>query len=768
MTGKTLGPYQILDRLGSGGMGEVYRARDTRLDRVVAIKVLPPALASDPEFRQRFEREAKSISALTHPNICTLYDIGSQDGVEFLVMECLEGETLAARLERGALPTDEALSIAIDVASALDRAHRQGIVHRDLKPGNVMLTKAGAKLLDFGLAKAAATPLVPNATTIAMRTSASAGPLTGKGTILGTFQYMAPEQIEGEQAGARADIFAFGAMLFEMLTGRRAFDGKTEASVLGAILKEAPPSVSQVQPMVPPALDRVVKTCLAKDPDDRFQTAHDLWLQLRWIREGGSAAGVPAPVIAHRRHRERTAWIALAVVVVLWLATLYPAIRALLHATPEPPKIQFAVETPDVLPGGATTFALSPDGRLLAFAMHGASGAPSLWVRSLDELQPRAVPGTEGATSPFWSPDSRHLAFAARGTLMVVDVSGGSAQALGSLTGNLAGGTWNRDGTILFAQGSSRETLALATISDKGGPIRDVSRARSQQGGLAWPTFLPDGRRFLYLVWSRSPAERGIYAGSLDGDAPVLVLKVDSTPPFLALPGWLLYVRERTLLAQPFDLGRLQVTGDPLQIADGIGFNPVSGQAAFTASATGALAFRAGSLLQLPLADLAWLDRKGHTLGTAGDPGSFYQVRLSPDEKRVAVALPSGGGYNIWTLDLGSRIMTQSTFEAAANDPVWSPDSLSLAYESARNDKRDFYRQTVGSRDWSLLFGSPENPKWLDDWSRDSSCCSIYRSRRNCSRCRSREIVSLASSQTHRQSSTARTSHPTETGSPIR
>jgi Tol biopolymer transport system component/predicted Ser/Thr protein kinase len=726
-TGTRLGPYEILSAIGAGGMGEVYKAKDTRLDRLVAVKVLPAALASDPEFRERFEREAKSISALNHPNICTLYDVG--DG--FLVMEYLEGETLAARIQKGPLQPTEALSIATEIASALDRAHRQGIVHRDLKPGNVMLTKAGSKLLDFGLAKIGQAGAVSGAISSAMRTvtappGAGQAPLTAQGTILGTFQYMAPEQIEGEEADSRTDIFSFGAVLFEMLTGRKAFTGKSQASLVGAILKDDPPPVSQLQPLTPPALDRVVKTCLAKDRDDRFQTAHDLLLQLRWIAEGGSAAGLPAPVVAHRRNRERAAWIAFAVAALLWTATLVPA-WWYFHTPPDDRQIQFSVATPDTpTTAGAYSPAISPDGRLLAFVAPPSPGAGNvLWVRPIGDLQARPLAGTEGAGSPFWSPDSRYLLYAGGGKLMKVDVAGAPPQKLCDVV-NFLGASWNRDNAIVFAIGGGLAAQsvggALYQVPASGGAPTEIARPdrTAQHTAYMWPAFLPDGRHFLYLAWSNEPGKRAVYAGSLDGGSPTLLVEAESMALYAA-PGFLLYQREGSLLAQAFDPAHLRLSGEPVRVGDNVIFSRTNGRSAFTVSDTGVLAFRVG-VAGAAIADLAWVSRAGKPLGTAGDAGEYTQVRLSPDEKRAVVMRTesTGSKIDLWTTDLSSNITSQLTFEnTSTSDPVWSPDARAVAFESIAKGRRDFYQQVVGARESTLAFESPDDPKWLDDWSAD-------------------------------------------------
>ena len=456
--GTKLGPYEILSPLGAGGMGEVYRARDTRLDRTVAIKVLPEHVSKDPDLKQRFEREAKTISSLQHANICTLHDIGHQDGVDFLVMEYLEGETLAARLARGPLPLDQVLKIGIDTADALEKAHRQGIIHRDLKPGNIMLTKSGAKLMDFGLAKSNSvfqskgveSSLTPSTPTMNMSVlSAPAGPLTQQGMVVGTFQYMAPEALQGQPADARSDIFSFGCVLYEMITGKRAFDGKSQLSVLAAILDKEPEPIIALQPNTPSALDNVVKNCLQKSPEERFQTAHDVKLQLKWIGEG-RASSTSIPVLTAPVHKKPFGWIA-AIAAAAILAALA---GYFLRPRPTSPVIRASIEGPEKAPLRLTgDFAgppvLSPDGTTLAFSAGGSDGAPLLWVRPLDKLEAHALAGTRDAKFPFWSADSRNLAFFAEGKLKTVDLSGGLPVAICDAPQG-RGGSWGADGNILF------------------------------------------------------------------------------------------------------------------------------------------------------------------------------------------------------------------------------------------------------------------------------------------------------------------------------
>jgi eukaryotic-like serine/threonine-protein kinase len=420
-SGAKLGPYEILSPLGAGGMSEVYRARDTRLDRTVAIKVLPSHLSADPGLKLRFEREAKAISALQHPNICTLYDVGSQDGVDFLVMECLEGQTLADRLVKGALPLEQVLKIGAEIAEALEKAHRQGIVHRDLKPGNIMLTKSGAKLMDFGLAKPglsigskAIGPVTPSTPTMNLASlTSAASPLTQKGSIVGTFQYMAPEVLQGTDADARSDLFSFGCVLYEMITGRRAFEGKSQLSVFTAILEKDPEPITASQPLAPPILDRVVRACLAKDPADRFQSAHDIGMDLRWVSEAQAEAATDS---AKRPFQFKKSWAAgLALLLLALVALAVFSGYRWARSTEEPISLHAEILPPDKFVLDTTGDAggmpvLSPQGDKIAFVAHSGE-AKTLWVRSLSSDSAQSLEGTAGASHPFWSPDGRYVGF---------------------------------------------------------------------------------------------------------------------------------------------------------------------------------------------------------------------------------------------------------------------------------------------------------------------------------------------------------------------
>ncbi|MEI6667542.1 MAG: protein kinase [Acidobacteriota bacterium] len=732
-TGTTLGSYEILGPLGAGGMGEVYKANDTRLDRTVAIKVLPAALAADPDFKARFEREAKSISALNHPNICTLFDVGSTGApqgaggsvVDYLVMEYLEGETLATRLERGALPLADALKIGTEIASALDKAHRQGIVHRDLKPGNIMLVKLGgarsdatqAKLLDFGLAKSGPAGAVSGAAPTALATSPRppGQALTAQGTILGTFQYMAPEQIEGEEADARTDIFAFGAVLFEMLTGRRAFAGKSQAGLLGAILKEQPPPVSQMTPVASPALDHVVGVCLAKDPDARFQTAHDLLLQLRWIADGGSAAGVPAPVVAHRRNRERFAWIAAAVLGVALVGAATIIVLQRREAAPVVDPIQFTMGAPEnSLFGGPTPqFAVSPDGRQVVFVAS-LRGALALWIRPFSTLVARPLPGTEWATHPFWSPDSRTIGFFSANKLKTVPAIGGPPAELCDAPSE-RGGTWNRDNVILF---SPTLNGPLQRVTSAGGAPAPVTALAKGETSHRWATFLPDGRHFLYFVGTGDGTTGEIRTGSLDSKEGVAIAPSDSNGLYAA--GHLLFARGGSLMAQSFDVNTRQTTADAVSVAEQVGVDDTA-YGAFSVTTSNVLTYVSGSGRRT--ARPTWLDRAGTPLGTAGDIGAYYNIALSPDERRVAVGLLTGspGNLDVWLIDLArAAAPSRFTFDPAADfGPVWSPDGSQIAFVSNRGGPANIFIRPANQSSPEKLALKSDTPNYVTDWSRD-------------------------------------------------
>lgn len=694
--GEKLGPYEILSAIGAGGMGEVYKARDTRLSRMVAIKVLPEHLASNAEARQRFEREAQAVSSLNHPHICTLYDVGRQDGSDYLVMEYLEGETLAARLRKGPLPAPQALEYGVQITMALAEAHKQDVFHRDLKPGNIMLTKTGAKLLDFGLAKLARAEAAPGAD----QPTVSAD-LTAKGTLLGTLPYMAPEQLEGKEADARSDIFAFGAVIYEMLAGRRAFEGKSQASVMAAILEHDPPPISTLQPLTPPALDRVTKTCLAKDPDDRWQTARDLKRELGWIAsapESGSPA--PASFTAASRYGSLP-WIAAAVALI---ALAIPAARHL-RETP-PPETRVDIVTPAT--DSPTSFALSPDGRKIVFGAWG-DGASRLWLRSLATTAAQPLAGTEGATVPFWSPDSRSIGFFAGNALKRLDLGGGAPQTLAPAVAG-RGGTWNAEGVIVFAPSLS---TPLMRVSATGGTAVAVTTLGPQQRGHHAPFFLPDGRRLLFYM-PGAPDMAGIYLGALDGRAPTRLTPADGSGAYLG--GWLLWVRAGTLVAQRLDGTKAALTGEPVTVAEGVPVDITLSRSAVSVAATGLVAYRTGGGSQR---QLTWVDRSGTARGTVGAPDATLDApRVSPDGHRVIVGRDVQGNVDLWLLD-GAR-MSRFTFDPAWDTrPVWSPDGARIVFRSHRSGSGDLYQKLTSGAGVEEPLVASDQIKTAYSWSAD-------------------------------------------------
>ncbi|MGH9444049.1 MAG: protein kinase domain-containing protein [Thermoanaerobaculia bacterium] len=720
--GTRLGPYEILSPIGAGGMGEVYKARDTRLERIVAVKVLPSHLSDNAELKARFEREARAISALSHPHICALFDVGNEGGVEYLVMEYLEGETLAERLTRGALPNEQVLKLGIEVADALDKAHKQGIVHRDLKPGNIMLTKSGVKLLDFGLAKHRAPGAVDSQISQLSSLPTEATPqqaLTEQGTIMGTFQYMSPEQIEGQEADARSDIFAFGCVLYEMATGRKAFVGKSRASMIAAILERDPAPISSIAPMTPPALDRIARTCLAKEPDDRFQTAHDVKLQLEWILEGGSQAGVPAPVAARRKNRDRllvfaaAALAAIALLLGFFLARSLRAPVAMVQSSVLPPeKSHFDFS--------AGSMAISPDGSRLAFLAPDPSGKRFLWVRSFSALTAQPLAGTEGAAYPFWSADSRQLGFFAGGKLKKIDASGGPAETVCDAPDG-RGGAWNREGTILF---SPNFNSGLSRVSAAGGAPTVVTKldAATKEDSHRFPSFLPDGKHFVFLnrlAVSTDPAQRNrIFFGSPDSRAVEILKGVDSQAVYAS--GHLLFVREGTLMAQPFSPGSGKLRGDAFPIAEHIQNLSGYSLSMFSAVSNGTLVYAGGG--SLGLSQLAWYDRGGHEIEKIGNPGILARPRLSHDEKRVAMDVrdPASTNTDVWIYDLARKTLTRLTFAPGIDGyPLWSPDDSRVLFASDRKNPADLYeKSSAGTGEETPVFAS-EATKLPASWSRD-------------------------------------------------
>jgi serine/threonine protein kinase/Tol biopolymer transport system component len=720
--GMKLGPYEILAPLGTGGMGEVYRARDTRLERDVAVKVLPSDLSSDPNLRQRLQREAKAVSKLGHPHICTLHDIGHQDGVDFLVMELVEGETLEHRLIKGPLPPEQSLRFAGQIADALAKAHKLGITHRDLKPSNVMLTKTGAKLMDFGLAKG--TGPAPLAGTLTEMTADQAK-LTVEGTVIGTFQYMAPEQLEGKEADSRTDIFALGEVIYEMATGKPAFAGKSRASLIAAILTTDPPPISQLQPMTPPTLERVVKKCMAKDPDERWQSASDLASELNWIAEGGSQAAQARQVSAGRRRWERASWLLAASFFLLLLAAGV-AVWNTSNKRPLPMYFHTAV------PFAANDLALSPDGRTLAMVAYSAQANNYvLWTYEVGGQKTSSLEGTQGASYPFWSPDRKSIGFFAEGKLKKVDVLGGQPQVLCDAP-NGRGGSWNRDGVIVFTPDGLG---GLSRVSSSGGSPVEITKLDTSRFEFShrWPVFLADGKHFIYLAanFSGQYDKNAIFLGSLDSQERRLVVSTSANAAY-AEPGYLLYLRDnKTLVAQPFDRRRYVLSGEPHTLSDEVLYTPLVDRAVFSVAGVEVLATQTGK--GASLSRLTWFDRSGKSAGTIGIPGSFGNVRLSSDGRRVAVDQtdPDGRRVDIWIHESTQGAATRLTFDPSGHQaPIWSPDGKQIVFSANRTLGFRLYLKNAdgsGSEEELPDLGSAAQANaW--DWSRNGKYVLVKRS----------------------------------------
>ena len=717
-TGTKLGPYEISGALGAGGMGEVYRARDTRLDRTVAIKVLPPEFSANPDRRQRFEREARTISSLNHPHICTLHDIGHQEGIDYLVMEYVEGETLAKKLEGGPLPTEAVLRYGIEIADALDKAHRQGVIHRDLKPGNIMLTKSGAKLLDFGLAKVLPHPGGLLSATPPTAAPTASQPLTAEGTLLGTFQYMSPEQLEGKEADVRSDLFALGTVLYEMAVGRPAFQGKSTASLITAILTSDPQPITTLQPMAPPALDRVVKTCVAKDRDDRWQTAHDVTVQLKWMAEGHlSVAAVSSPSPGARTALQgRVILWSLAALAVLSIGV---TLGRLMRAPPPPtrPIARFMISLPptDRLALGLTpVLALSPDGsRLVYVANHG--GSAHLYVRSIDRFEATPISGTEGAENPFFSPDGQSVGFFAEGKLKKVSLSGGAPLTICSTVAN-RGASWGPDDTIIFTPSF---TLGLFRVSAAGGTPKPltVSDRKKGESGHRWPEILPGGKAVIFTIWTgRGFDDARIGMLSLEtGERRVLV--EGGTYARYVPSGHLVFARAGGLLAVPFDLTRLEVTGAPVSILEGVSMSPTTGAAGFSSSGNGSLAYVPGGLT-VGEGTLVWVDRKGVAQALPAPSRAYISPRLSPDGERLAVGIV-GTNPGLWLYELARGTLTRLAENLVAPFPIWTPDGKHLTLGSPLSGSFNLYWMPADGSGAAESLITSENAQWPGSWSPD-------------------------------------------------
>ena len=731
-SGSRLGPYQIEDLLGAGGMGEVYKARDTRLDRTVAIKVLPSGFSNDPALRQRLEREARAVSALDHPNICALYDIGAENGVDFIVMQYLPGETLAARLARGPLSVEETCRFGAQIADALSAAHRRGIVHRDLKPGNIMMGRDGVRLLDFGLAKHHE-PLAASAGAKTMTT-----PLTGAQTIVGTLQYMAPEQLQGREIDPRTDIFAFGGVLYEMITGRRAFEGDSSAGLITAIMTGRRAAIASLVPSAPPPLTRIVDRCLAADPEERWQSAGDLAYALRSLRQDSGETAMPV-IAPRRRLNARLLGLAALLLVsgVTAAVVLMPSSRAVSEAPMEvrlsivaPAGLELAGDAADFDPD----FALSPDGTRMAFVAVGPSGGRSLWVRELASVTPREIAGTAGARRPFWSPDGKSVGYLTDAGLTRIAPESGSSHVI---TSNVtpspnAAAAWMPDGRVIFeaaVPGAGTRRKALFIVHERGG------RAEALPGGNVvpneqaqrFPATLPDGRHYLYLSWTTEPTERGIYLGAVDSDRRTLLVKTGFRPAFIA-PDLLVYVRDRTLVAQRFSLNEARLEGDPMEIASGVALEAIPGQATFAVSPNGVIAYRSRN--REIASELRWIDRRGR-VEEIFDSATDITVSLGHDGRRVALARVNNARHddgrfpsNVWLLDMPRRVLSRFTLDSASTDenPTWSPDGSRIAYATHRGSglAEVLVQGAGGSPGERVVASGPQNFHPID-WSMDGT-----------------------------------------------
>jgi eukaryotic-like serine/threonine-protein kinase len=704
--GRRLGHYELGQMLGAGGMGHVYKATDTRLGRTVAIKILADHFLNDSRAKLRFEREAKTIAALNHPHICVLHDIGKDDGVDFLVMEYLKGITLAQKLSKGPLPQPEVVKIAVQIADALDKAHREGVTHRDLKPANVMLTENGAKLLDFGVAKSR------EARATASDSTVDADALTGAGVIVGTPQYMAPEQIEGKQADARSDVFAFGSVWFEMLTGKKAFVGQTAAALMSAILHEDPPALPAD---FPPPLVHALGQCWAKNPDERWQSMADLKREIIWMAELPPREPQPRGV----SRREVLAWGAAGV-----LGTAAGALWTRQEKSPtiDQTRARFSIPEPAGLQMNFFQMrpSISPDGRMVAFfASDGNRG--SIWLRRLDSGETRALAETEGAVSAFWSPDSRSLAFYADDKLKRLSVDGSPAQTICDAPSIGSSGCWSESGIIIFQSGFNG---VLHQVPATGGASTPIVRLDSPSSSQFGPTVLPDGKTVLYTQFSSDPEQSGVYAVTLGSSKARRILPIAGVVRYVA-PGYLLLARDATLTAQPFNPSTLQPHGEAWTLSNDVW--TFQGMAFFEVSSSGIVVYNRVGAHQ---SQLAWFDRLGRRQKNVGPAGPFIHMDLSRDEKRVVLERYENGRGDLWLLDLAREAPTRLTFGPAwALQAHWAPDNAQIVYASADASSLRFVRRDAGgSREEDLLKDLPMGPTQPTHWSDDGHYVIFTRS----------------------------------------
>jgi eukaryotic-like serine/threonine-protein kinase len=707
MNGRTLGHYQVGVQLGRGGMGEVYLADDLNLNRKVALKFLPDAFTGDPERMARFEREAKALASFNHPNISAIYGLEQAEGKRFLVLELVEGETLAQRLSRGTLSVEEALGVSRQITEGLEAAHEKGVIHRDLKPANVMITEGNnVKILDFGLAKALSdqTQSVDSSQSPTITEA-----MTQPGIILGTAAYMSPEQAKGKAVDKRADIWAFGCILYECLTGKRVFAGETITETLAAILT-GEPDWQALPSTTPPNIRFVLRRCLEKDIRRRFRDAADVRIEIEEVYGiGETTAHVKRPWVG---------WSVAALLLLVLLLVSFLNFRPKAAASVEPMRFQIAFPE-NITADNVENFAVSPDGRLLAFSATGSDGVKRLWLRALNALEARTLLGTESCRSCFWSPDSRFIGFEAGGKLRKIDVSGGPPQSLCDVPAGAIGGSWNRDGVIIFGTAAS----GVMRVSAGGGiasPVTKTSPAM-RDSEHSFPTFLPDGHRFLYHCKSSTPEISGIYVGSLD-DMPeeqktrqLVINEFGSVyvPSQDSGPGWLLLLREQTLMAQPFDDTLLKLAGEPLPVAERVGSRFAYGF--FSASTNGVLVIRSNVVSRI-----TWVDQSGRELSRIGEPGDFPTFALSKDASQLVVSKSQNRQKNLWVMDLQHGSETRLTFgNERDSDPRWSPNSRQVIFTSTRGPSRSPYQVSLPSSDPVQVFEFGGKQFSLDDWSPD-------------------------------------------------
>ncbi len=730
--GQQFGHYRILSLLGAGGMGEVYRARDTRLDRAVALKVLPASFANDPDRLRRFEREAKAAGMLNHPNILTVHDIGTHNGLPYIVTELLEGEELRTQLRRGALPLHKALQYAQQITQGLAAAHEKGIVHRDLKPENLFVTTPGPiKILDFGLAKLkpAVTQLKGNSENSTQFRQES---LTSPGIVLGTIGYMAPEQVRGEESDHRSDIFAFGTILYELLSGQRPFSGESAVEVMHAILKDEPPELSLTNGRSSPALIQIVQRCLEKRPERRFQTATDLSFALAALSLPSGLPPAPLPpvgpsravekIAAFLRKRERWLWLAACLLLAMTVSLLLYRRHSLsaLSGTPVTRASLILPKGTQAIASLAPDLALSPDGRRLVFSAT-VAGKRQLWLRPLDSFTNQLLAGTEGADSPFWAPDGRHLAFFADNKLKKLDLASGVIETI-CPAGAGRGGDWNRKGVIIFCSGDG---MALSRVNAAGGTPEAITELDAAQGETNhdFPAFLPDGQHYLFHLFGRDA--HGIYLSSLGAKERRLLIPLsadiaNSTRAAWAAPNYILYALNRTtLLARAFDPARLELKGEPFRVAENL-IVSATGNARFATSANGVLAFIQDK--EVDVAQLTWYDRKGKRLGGVGSAAPWTDFTLAPDERRAALIRNEPSKlYSLWLLELAGGEATRfvTNIDSANFFPVWSPDGQQLAFASARNSPPNLFLKPLGDQTPEVRLLATRSQAYPLSWSPD-------------------------------------------------